>query len=158
MIEIERKFLVTQDTFKELAHSNTRIVQGFLNTNPERTVRIRIKGNSAFLTIKGISNESGLSRFEWEREITIEEAESLLALCEPGVIDKVRFEVEIGDYLYEVDVFKGANEGLVVAEIELKSEDEFFEKPNWIGEEVTGDIKYYNSQLSKKPYTTWAFD
>lgn len=155
MIEIERKFLVNNDTFLKNITTSYRIVQGFLNTHPERTVRIRIKGNQGFITVKGKSNQSGLSRFEWEKTIAVEEAEELLKLCESGVIDKIRYEVHAGKHIFEVDVFTGENEGLTVAEIELNSEDEHFEKPDWLGEEVTGDARYYNSHLSNKPYKTW---
>lgn len=155
MIEIERKFLVTSEAYKQQASSEQRIVQGFLSSHRERTVRIRIKANKGFITVKGLSSESGTSRFEWEKEIPVEEAEALLKICEPGVIDKTRYEVTVGNHLFEVDEFYGDNEGLVVAEIELNTEGEYFEKPNWLGEEVTGQIKYYNSQLSKQPYHTW---
>ena len=153
--EIERKFLVKSDSFKSEAQSSFRIVQGFLNTHPERTVRIRIKGNRGFLTIKGLGNESGTTRFEWEKEIPFVEAEALLKLCEQGIIDKVRYEVELGKHTCEVDEFFGKNEGLVIAEIELTEENEAFKKPDWLGKEVTGDVKYYNSQLSKNPFCDW---
>ena len=155
MIEIERKFLVSTSKYRERATSVQRIVQGFLNTHPERTVRIRITGNKAYITIKGKSNISGTSRFEWEREIPVGEAESLLPLCEEGTIEKTRYKVPVESYWYEIDEFEGANEGLVLAEIELPDEQAVFPKPEWLGEEVTGDIRYYNSQLSKHPYTTW---
>ena len=155
MVEIERKFLVKSDNYKKEAYTKSRIVQGFLSTNPERTVRVRINGKQGFLTIKGKSNEKGTTRFEWEKEISIEEAEALLYLCEPGVIEKLRYEVKIGKHIFEVDEFSGANEGLVIAEVELESEDETFEKPDWLDKEVTGNIAYYNSQLSKKPFKDW---
>ncbi len=155
MIEIERKFLVKSDSYKQDATSKERIVQGFLNTHPERTVRIRIKGDSGFITVKGKSNESGTSRYEWEKTIELAEAESLLALCEEGVLDKMRYEISIENHTYEVDEFFKENLGLVVAEVELNSEDEVFEKPDWLGEEVTGQVKYYNSQLSKYPFKNW---
>jgi len=155
MIEIERKFLVTSEEFKELAFKKTRIVQGFLNTHPERTVRVRIKGTEGFITVKGIGNETGASRFEWEKQITVEEAEALLELCEPGKIDKVRHEVKATNHIFEVDEFFGDNEGLIVAEVELHEEQETVKIPNWIGKEVTGETKYYNSQLSKQPFKTW---
>jgi adenylate cyclase len=155
MIEIERKFLVTTDTFKKEAYVQNRIKQGYLSSIPERTVRVRIKGSKGFLTIKGISNESGLSRFEWEKEIPIDEAEKLLLLCEKGVIDKTRFEVKIGKHIVEVDEFYGENEGLIMAEIELQSETEIFEKPIWLGEEVTNDKRYYNAYLNNNPYKYW---
>lgn len=152
--EIERKFLVKSE-FKNLAKKETRITQGYLSSVPERTVRVRVKGDKGFLTIKGIGNESGASRYEWEKEIAVDEVKELLKICEPGVIDKTRFLVEAGEHTYEVDEFYGDNQGLTVAEVELNSEDEKFEKPEWLGEEVTGDVKYYNSMLMKNPYTKW---
>ena len=155
MIEIERKFLVTSNVFKKESFKNTRIIQGFLNTDKERIGRVRIKGNKGFLTVKGKSNNSGLSRFEWEKEITIIDAEELLKLCETGIIDKTRYEVKKGNHTFEVDEFSGDNKGLIVAEIELNFETESFKKPDWLGEEVTGEIKYYNSQLIKQPYKDW---
>ena len=155
MIEIERKFLVTSNAFKTEAFTQNRISQGYLSSAPGRTVRVRIKGNKGFLTIKGASNESGLSRFEWEKEIPVNEAAELLQLCEEGVIDKTRFEVKMGNHVFEIDEFYGENEGLIMAEIELNSETEAFEKPNWLGKEVTNDIRYYNSYLSKNPYKKW---
>lgn len=155
MIEIERKFLVTSESFKTEAFTQNRISQGYLSSVPGRTVRVRIKGEKGFLTIKGASNESGLSRFEWEKEIPAEEAVALLKLCEKGVIDKTRFEVKMGNHIFEIDEFYGENEGLIMAEIELKSETEPFEKPSWLGKEVTQDKRYYNSYLSKNPYKNW---
>jgi CYTH domain-containing protein len=155
MQEIERKFLVTSEMFKKEAYQKTRIVQGFLNTHPERTVRVRIKGGAAFITVKGKSNEAGTTRMEWEKQIPVTEAEVLLAICEEGQIDKVRHEISVGEHTFEVDEFFGANEGLIVAEVELKEEEESFKKPAWLGKEVTGDVKYYNSQLSKKPFKDW---
>lgn len=155
MQEIERKFLVTSGDFKNEASREARIVQGFLNTNPNRTVRVRIYGEQGYITVKGKSSESGMSRFEWEHEISLAEAEELMKLCEPGVIEKKRFEVKSGNHVFEVDEFLGENKGLIVAEVELKSEAESFLKPSWIGKEVTGDVKYYNSNLSKKPYCKW---
>lgn len=153
--EIERKFLVKDDGYKIEAISEKRIVQGFLNTHPERTVRVRIKADKGFLTIKGKGNDSGTTRFEWEKEIPVIEAEALLKLCEEGVIEKVRYEVEIGNHIFEVDEFSGDNQGLIVAEVELTSENEDYTKPTWLGEEVTGDVRYYNSQLSKNPFKDW---
>ena len=155
MLEIERKFLVSSTDFISESKNQYRIVQGYLNSNPERTVRIRIKGDKGYLTIKGKGNESGISRFEWEKEISTTEAESLLLLCEKGVIDKTRYEIPLGKHTYEVDVFFGENEGLIVAEIELQSEIESFEKPNWLGEEVTSEEKYYNAYLSQHPFKSW---
>lgn len=155
MQEIERKFLVNSLQFKEEATSSFEIAQGFLNTHAERTVRVRIKGSQGFLTIKGKSNESGTSRFEWETEIPIAEAKQLLQLCEKGIIQKIRYNIPVENHVFEVDEFFGENEGLIVAEVELQHENEVFSKPNWLGEEVTGQTKYYNSQLSKKPYKIW---
>ena len=155
MLEIERKFLVNSEDFKSQASHKNQIAQGYLNSNPERTVRVRVKGESGFLTIKGKGNETGMTRFEWETEISLAEAKNLIQLCENGVIDKIRYEVEIGNHTYEVDEFFGDNEGLVVAEIELKSEDEDFEKPNWLGQEVTNDERYYNAYLSNNPFKNW---
>lgn len=155
MNEIERKFLVTSTEFLSESIRSNRIVQGYLNSNPERTVRIRIKGTQGFITIKGKGNESGTTRFEWEKEIEVSEAEQLLLLCEDGVIDKVRYEIPFGKHLYEVDVFEGDNRGLIVAEIELEDENESFEKPNWLGAEVTGDDRYYNASLSTSSYKNW---
>lgn len=149
--EIERKFLVDSDIYKQEAFCSNRIVQGYLNSAPERTVRIRIKKEKAYITVKGIGDESGVSRFEWEKEIPVNDAEELLELCEPIVIDKIRHEVKVGKHIFEVDEFFGTNAGLVIAEIELDDANEVFEKPQWLGKEVTGDIQYYNSSLSKKP-------
>jgi len=155
MVEIERKFLVTSDVFKKEAFKIERIVQGFLNTDPERTVRVRLKDDTGFLTIKGITIENGTSRFEWEQEISGEDAIQLLQLCEEGVVEKIRYSVRSGDHVVEVDEFLGENLGLVIAEIELKSVDEDYLKPTWLGTEVTGDSRYYNSQLSKHPFKLW---
>ncbi len=153
--EIERKFLVKNDDFKKYAKKATRITQGYLSSVPERTVRVRIKGDKGYITIKGIGNESGASRFEWEKEIDTEDVKELLKICEPGIIDKTRYIVEVGKHIFEVDEFYGDNEGLTVAEVELQSEDEEFEKPDWLGKEVTGDVKYFNSMLMKNPYKNW---
>ena len=154
-VEIERKFLV-KSNFKKFAVKSYKIAQGFLSSNPERTVRVRIRDTQGFITVKGKGNSSGTTRFEWEKEISLEEATSLLAICEPSIIEKVRFIIPATDSLYfEVDEFSGENKGLYLAEIELPSEDFIFEKPTWLGEEVTGNVKYYNSVLSKKPYCNW---
>ena len=155
MIEIERKFLVKSLDFKKQASKQTPIIQGFLNTHKARTVRIRIKGNKAYITVKGQSSNDGLARFEWEKEIKKTEAQALLKICEPGVINKTRYEVKLNNHIFEIDEFYGDNNGLIIAEIELQSKTEVFEKPNWLGDEVTGDVKYYNSQLSKHPYQKW---
>lgn len=155
MIEIERKFLVTSEDFKKQAFAKHEIAQGYLNSNPDRTVRIRIKGESGFLTIKGKNNASGVTRFEWETEIAIMEAKPLLALCEKGIILKTRYEIRVGKHVFEVDVFHSDNDGLIIAEIELSSEEELFEKPNWLGKEVTNDNRFYNSYISQKPFKEW---
>ena len=155
MIEIERKFLVISNVFKTDAFKRTRIIQGFLNTHKERTVRVRLKGDCGFITVKGQSTSNGLSRFEWEKEISKAEAEALLKLCEPGIIDKIRYEVKVETHTFEIDEFYGDNSGLIIAEVELETENDVFEKPSWLGEDVTGIIKYYNSQLSKHPFKTW---
>ena len=155
MIEIERKFLVTSEAFKEEAFKVVHIIQGFLNRDPERTVRVRIKKDKGKLAVKGLSSEDGLKRFEWEKSITKTEAKALLEFCEEGIIDKLRYEVKCGKHIFEVDEFFGDNKGLIIAEVELEDEDEVFEKPEWLGEEVTGQIQYYNSQLSKQPFKTW---
>ena len=152
--EIERKFLVTGE-YKSTEYEQSRIVQGYISSARGRTVRVRIRNGKGYLTIKGASDASGLSRYEWEKEIPLNEAEELMKLCEPGVIDKTRYLVRSGRHTFEVDEFYGENEGLVVAEVELTSEDEAFEKPDFIGREVTGDVRYYNSQLMKHPYTVW---
>jgi adenylate cyclase len=152
--EIERKFLVHGD-FKAEAFTSTRLTQGYLSSVPERTVRVRVQGDRGFLTVKGIGNASGASRFEWEREIPVDEARELLALCEPGTIDKTRYLVRVGASLYEVDEFHGENTGLVIAEIELSDEAQTFERPAWLGKEVTGDPRYYNASLARRPYALW---
>ncbi len=155
MQEIERKFLVQSNAFKKEVQKSTRIVQAYLNSTPERTVRVRIKGAKAFLTIKGKGNDTGTTRFEWEKEIPVTEAEQLLPLCEPGMIEKIRYEIPLGNHIYEVDEFLGDNNGLTLAEIELQEEDEAFQQPNWLGEEVTGNRRYYNSYISKNPFNRW---
>ena len=152
--EIEKKFLVAGE-FKESAKKATRIIQGYLSSVPERTVRVRVKGEKGYITVKGIGNDSGASRFEWEKEIPVEDVRDLLKICEPGVIDKTRYLVDCDGHTFEVDEFYGDNEGLVVAEVELGDENEAFTRPSWLGEEVTGDKKYYNSMLTKNPYKNW---
>lgn len=153
-LEIERKFLIKGD-YKPFVLDSEEIVQGYLSSNPARSVRVRIKGEKAFLTIKGITNQSGATRFEWEKEIEVCEAKELINLCEPGIIDKVRHYIPNGHRKFEVDVFRGENEGLVLAEIELGDENEKFSKPDWLGEEVTADNRYYNSSLASNPYSKW---
>lgn len=153
-LEIEKKFLVAGE-FKSSARKATRITQGYLSSVPERTVRVRVKGEKGFITVKGIGSDSGASRFEWEKEIPLDEVKELLRICEPGVIDKTRYLVDCGSHTFEVDEFHGDNEGLVVAEVELGDENEEFCRPEWLGKEVTGDKKYYNSMLMKNPYKNW---
>ncbi len=153
-LEIERKFLVKGE-FKSLAIGKSRIVQGYLSSVPGRTVRVRVRDEEGFITIKGKCAAGKIGRFEWEKEIPVDEALMLLKLCGPDIIDKTRFLVPVGEHVYEVDEFYGDNEGLTVAEIELKAEDEAFIKPEWLGEEVTGDARYYNSALLKNPYKNW---
>ena len=152
--EIERKFLVRGDYKKEV-FKETRIIQAYLSSVIERTVRVRVKGDKGFITIKGKANASGVSRYEWEKEIPVSEINELLQLCEPGIIDKTRSLVKAGKHTFEVDEFYGENEGLTVAEVELSAEAEEFIKPQWLGEEVTGDVRYYNSMLMRNPYKNW---
>lgn len=153
--EIERKFLVTGD-FKKHAIKSHKIAQGYLSAVPERTVRVRIRDQQGFITIKGIGNASGTTRFEWEKEIPLIDAENLLLLCEPTIIQKTRHIVPANDNLYfEVDEFFGENKGLLIAEIELPHENAEFIKPSWLGEEVTGQQNYYNASLSKNPFGNW---
>ena len=155
--EIERKFLVKDKSYRQLATSRSRIIQGYICTQRGRTVRVRLRDDKAYLTIKGATDASGMSRYEWEKEIPTVEARELLKLCEPGaLIDKIRYLVPVGRHTYEVDEFFGSNDSLVVAEVELKSEDEEIERPDFLGEEVTGDVRYYNSQLMLHPYSTWS--
>ena len=154
-IEIERKFLVKNLNYKSESFEKKHIKQGYLNSDKNRTVRIRASDDTGFITIKGKSNKNGTSRFEWEKEIPITEAEELLLLCEPTIIEKTRYLIKVGYHTFEVDEFAGDNSGLVVAEVELNAEDEVFEKPNWLSKEVTGDLKYYNSSISKLPFINW---
>ena len=153
--EIERKFLV-RDTFKNFVVESFPITQGYLSSVPERSVRIRIKKDKAFITVKGIGNETGITRYEWQKEIALPEANDLLELCEKGIIEKTRHIIPAGlDLFFEVDEFHGENEGLILAEIELPRENTPFPKPVWLGKEVTGDSQYYNAMLSRNPYSSW---
>jgi len=154
-LEIERKFLVNGDDYKRQAYSSSRIQQGYICSGHGRTVRVRIRDARGYLTIKGPSEHGGLARYEFEKEITIDEAEQLMRLCEPGIIDKTRYLVKSGQHTFEVDEFYGENDGLVMAEVELGSEDEPYEKPDFIGKEVTGDRRYYNSHLRENPFSLW---
>lgn len=152
--EIERKFLVDGE-YKSKAYASSRIVQGYICSARGRTVRIRIRDDKGYLTIKGPADASGISRYEWEKEIPLDEARDLMKICEPGAIDKTRYLVRSGQHVFEVDEFYGENEGLVIAEVELSSPDEPFEKPDFIGQEVTGDARYYNAQLMRHPFCRW---
>ena len=153
--EIERKFLVLDDSFKHEAFSKSHIQQGYICSERGRTVRVRIRDERAYLTIKGPSENGGLSRYEFEREIPLDDGQQMMQLCEPGIIDKTRWLVKSGKHTFEVDEFFGDNEGLVVAEVELSYEDEPYKKPHFIGKEVTGDRRYYNSCLCVKPFNKW---
>lgn len=153
--EIERKFLVLDDSFKHEAFSKSHIQQGYICSERGRTVRVRIRDERAYLTIKGPSENGGLSRYEFEREIPLEDGKQMMQFCEPGIIDKTRWLVKSGKHTFEVDEFFGDNEGLVVAEVELSYEDEPYKKPHFIGKEVTGDRRYYNSQLRLCPFNKW---
>ena len=153
-LEIERKFLVAGE-FRDQAYNCTHIQQGYISSSGGRTVRVRIRDDRGYLTIKGPSGKAGLSRYEFETEIALSDAQDLMRICEPGIIDKIRWIVPAGKHVYEVDEFFGENAGLTVAEIELSAEDEPYLRLPFIGEEVTGDRKYYNSQLRQRPYSTW---
>ncbi len=155
MQEVERKFLVLNDDYREEAYTTIHVRQGFLNTDPYRTIRIRLAGDQAQITIKGISSDNGTTRYEWEKDIPFSEAETLLQLCELNLIEKKRYLINFDGFVYEVDEFLEENEGLVIAEIELEEEDQEFTKPSWLGKEVTGDVRYYNSLLAKTPYRNW---
>ena len=154
-MEIERKYLVTSDSYKQLAVARYHICQGYISREKTGTVRIRITDDKAYLTIKGKPAAGHFARYEWEKEIPIQEAQELMRLCEPGMIDKTRYLVKSGKHVFEVDEFYGENEGLTIAEVELESADESYVKPDFIGEEVTGDVRYYNSFLMKNPFTRW---
>ncbi len=155
MIEIERKYLVNSLDFKKEYFQKNEITQGYISSHPERTVRIRIKNDKGFLTIKGIGNKTGASRYEWEKEIPFGEAQQLLLLCEKGVIKKTRYEVKNENHIIEIDVFHDENDGLIIAEIELENENETIIKPIWLGKEVTNDERYYNAFISQNPYKSW---
>lgn len=153
--EIERKFLVKNEAFKKEAQQEIHIVQAFISSHPDRMVRIRKSDENAFISIKGSPSSSGISRFEWEKELSLADADQLLELCEDGRISKSRYVVPVGKHRFEVDVFHGENEGLILAEIELSHEEEEFDHPHWLGEEVTGQAPYYNANLSRNPYKNW---
>lgn len=154
-IEIERKFLVKDESFKSMATESHRLTQGYICKESSRTVRVRLWDDKGYLTIKGGGSASGMSRYEWEKEISAEDARDLFLLCQNGIIDKTRYIVPVDGKIFEVDEFYGENAGLVMAEIELGSEDEPFTRPSWLGDEVTGDRRYYNSMLSVYPFSEW---
>ena len=154
-LEIERKFLVTDDSYKAMAFHSDRIAQGYLCREGGNSARVRVRGDKGYITIKGPSMDGGLSRFEWEKEIPESEAWELLKLCHGGIIDKTRYLVKCGSHTFEVDEFHGDNEGLTIAEVELESTDEAFERPAFLGKEVTGDRRYYNSSLTRMPFKYW---
>ena len=155
MLEIERKFLVIDDSYKAMAFRSDRIAQGYICREGGNSARVRVRGDKGYITIKGPSLDGGLSRFEWEKEISVAEALELLKLCHDGIIDKIRHLVKFGKHIFEVDEFFGDNEGLVFAEIELTDVNEEFLRPAFLGEEVTGNPRYYNAYISKHPYSTW---
>jgi CYTH domain-containing protein len=155
VIEIERKFLVKNKTYKSESIKKQLITQGYLSSDPKRSVRIRICEQNAYITIKGQTSESGTSRYEWEKEINIEDAKQLMLLCREGVVTKIRHLIPFKNHTFEVDEFLKDNSGLVIAEVELSNENEDFERPRWLGKEVTGIKKYYNSQLSQNAYVNW---
>ena len=154
-MEIERKFMVRGNSYRQLAYASDHIKQGYICSGHGRTVRVRLRGGRGYLTIKGPSLDGGLSRYEFEKEIAPDEAEQLFRLCEPGIIDKTRYLVKRGQHTFEVDEFYGENEGLVMAEVELSAPDEPYEKPVFIGKEVTGDRRFYNSHLRVNPFSAW---
>ena len=155
MIEIERKFLVKNETYKSESIKKQLITQGYLSSDPKRSVRIRVCEQNAFITIKGETSTSGTSRYEWEKEINIKDAKQLLLLCLDGIVTKIRHVIPFKNHTFEVDEFLKDNSGLVIAEIELSNENENFERPEWLGKEVTGIKKYYNSRLSQNAYVNW---
>lgn len=155
--EIERKFLV-KGPFKELASSSSRIMQGYISSMKGRTVRVRIRDEKGYLTIKGPSDQGGLVRYEFEKEISLQDARDLMKICEPGIIDKTRYLVPYEGHIFEVDEFYGENEGLILAEVELNAPDESFDRPAFLGREVTGDRRFYNSCMRVHPYSQWKED
>ena len=154
-LEIERKFLVTDESYKAIAFHSDRIAQGYICREGGNSARVRVRGEKGYITIKGPSTDDGLSRYEWEKEIPASEAWELMKLCHGGIIDKTRYLIKCGKHTFEVDEFHGDNEGLVVAEIELESSGEEFERPGFLGKEVTGEKRYYNSSLTRIPFKYW---
>ncbi len=151
--EIERKFLLANQDWRALVTGSFVLKQGYLSTTPKSTVRLRVKSDKAMLTVK--SKNTGIRRSEFEYEIPIRDAEEMLQLCQTPLIEKTRYTITIGKHIWEIDEFSGANSGLLVAEIELDTEEESFEKPAWVGEEVSTDARYYNSNLVAHPFTQW---
>jgi len=154
-IEIERKFLVTSTAYKKAAYNFYDMVQGYIAHEKGNSVRVRITNTEAVMTIKGPSDSKGMSRYEWNHQIPVEDAKELMKLSQGGVIEKRRYLVHSGPHVFEIDEFYGDNEGLVIAEVELQSENETFEKPSFVGKEVTGDRRYYNAYLTTNPYKSW---
>ena len=152
--EIEKKFLVIGN-FKNSIKSSHKIIQGYLSHDPARSVRIRVIDENGYINIKGETIHGGVSRFEWEKEIPKEEAQRLLGLSKGYIVEKIRHLIDYKEHLFEIDEFQGENAGLVIAEIELASEDEKFDKPEWLGREVSHDTRYYNLELSVNPFTHW---
>lgn len=153
--EIERKFLVNSVQYRADAYRKVEISQGFLSVNKNAVVRIRIQDDNAFITVKGVSNKGGTKRFEWEKAIELEDAKNLLLLSKTELITKTRYLIKVKNHTFEVDEFYDSNAGLVIAEIELSNDKEVFNRPNWLGEEVTGDLKYYNVKLALNPFKKW---
>lgn len=151
-VEIERKFLVRNDDWKNAVTKRVACKQGYMISDKNKTVRVRIMGDKGFLTIKGATD--GISRMEFEYEIDLPDARYMLMLCD-RMIEKTRCYIEHGGLTWELDVFEGANAGLVMAELELESEDQHYERPAWAGEEVTGDVRYYNAYLAEHPFGQW---
>ncbi|MCU0408482.1 MAG: CYTH domain-containing protein [Bacteroidales bacterium] len=152
--ETERKYLIKGE-FRNLAFRKSRISQGYLSSAPGRTVRVRINEGKGFLTVKGPAEKNGITRYEWEIEIGLQDAEELLLLCEPGIIEKTRYYISHEGFVIEADVFHGENEGLLMAEVELENESDSFTIPEWFGEEVSGNPMYYNSYLRENPFKSW---
>jgi len=151
--EIERKFRVANDDWRAMATSSSSLKQGYLSSSAEATVRVRLEDNLGTLTIKSKTN--GITRNEFEYAIPAQEAKELLMLCSGPLIEKIRYRIPQENHTWEIDVFEGDNDGLIIAEIELTSEEDYFAKPQWLGEEVSGDSRYYNSNLATHPYVNW---
>jgi len=151
--EIERKFRVANDDWRAMASSSSSLKQGYLSSSAEATVRVRLEDNLGTVTIKSKTN--GITRNEFEYAIPAQEAKELLMLCSGPLIEKIRYRIPQENHTWEIDVFEGDNDGLIIAEIELTSDEDYFAKPQWLGEEVSGDSRYYNSNLATHPYVNW---